>query len=75
MQHTPEAMATADPNLPFPPPAGGAKETPNSYLTSSLELRAGLVLRAIPPGALPLDELAELLRMQAIWAKPALRKA
>jgi hypothetical protein len=41
---------------------------------SSLELRAGLQMRAIPPGALPLEELGELLRMQASWAQPAARR-
>lgn len=48
----------------------GHADSATGYLVSSLELRAGLQMRAIPPGALPLEELGELLRMHASWAQP-----
>jgi hypothetical protein len=39
----------------------------SGYMLSSLELRAGLDVWAVPAGALPLDLLGELLRLQASW--------
>lgn len=67
-----EFQATLFPPVPRRTPAGHADNSAG-YLMSSLELRAGLQMRAIPPGALPLEELGELLRMQASWAQEPAR--
>lgn len=53
----------------------GYADSAAGYLVSSLELRMGLQMRAVPDGALSLDELRELLRMQASWARPPRRPA
>jgi len=64
--------STLFPPVPRRPQAGHADSTAG-YLLSSLELRSGLQMRAVPQGGLSLEELSELLRMQASWARPQRR--
>lgn len=52
-------------------PPGLARPGPGAsgYMLSSMELRAGLDVRAISAAKLPLELLRELLRLQASWSK------
>lgn len=49
----------------------GADGRAHGYLTSTLELRSGLEIRALPVAALPKELQSEFLRMQQSWERGA----